>query len=72
MTPLELSESDATIWSVTLELSITILEASFAQIYEVYVFDDCNMFIVQAIAELCNLTHFAECFCADCLFLVQK
>ncbi len=34
--PLESSLSDATIWSVTLELSITILEASFTLIYNVY------------------------------------
>ncbi len=36
MTPLESSVSDATIWSITLELSITILEASFTLIYYVY------------------------------------
>ncbi len=35
MTPLELSVSDATFWSVTLELSITILETSFTLIYVV-------------------------------------
>jgi hypothetical protein len=39
MMPLELSVSDATIWSITLESSITILEASF---------DDHTMFIVFA------------------------
>ncbi len=39
MTPLELSVSDATIWSVTLESSITILDVSFG---------NCNMFIGQA------------------------
>jgi hypothetical protein len=38
MMPLELSVSDATIWSVMLELSIKILDASF---------DDCYMFIVE-------------------------
>jgi len=36
MMPPESSVSDATIWSVTLELSITILEASFTLIYDVY------------------------------------
>ncbi len=34
--PLELSVSDATIWIVTLELSIAILEASFLLIHDVY------------------------------------
>jgi hypothetical protein len=36
MTPLESSVSDVTIWSATLESSVTILEASFTLIYEVY------------------------------------
>jgi hypothetical protein len=36
MTPIELSVSDATIWSVTLESSITILEVPFTLIYFVY------------------------------------
>jgi len=36
MIPPELSESDATIWIVTHELSITTLEASFTLIYVVY------------------------------------
>ena len=36
MTPLELSVSDATIWRVTLGLSIMILVASFTLIYDVY------------------------------------
>jgi hypothetical protein len=36
MTPLESLESDATIWSIILELSITILEVSFTLIYDVY------------------------------------
>jgi hypothetical protein len=49
--------SDTTIWSVTLELSIKILEASFSLTFDVYgagiTYDDCqliiiNMFIVQA------------------------
>jgi hypothetical protein len=39
MIPLELSVSDATIWSLTLESSFTILEV---------LFDDCKMFIAQA------------------------
>jgi hypothetical protein len=34
--PLALSVNDATIWSITLELSITILEALFTLIYDVY------------------------------------
>ncbi len=33
--PLELSVSDATIWSVTLESTITIIEASFSLTYDV-------------------------------------
>jgi hypothetical protein len=36
MMPQELSVSDATIWSVTLKLSITSLEASFALIHDAY------------------------------------
>jgi hypothetical protein len=36
MTPLESSVSDGTIWSVTIKLSITILEASFTIVYDVY------------------------------------
>jgi hypothetical protein len=39
MTPLESLVNNATTWSVTLELSIVILESSF---------NDHNMFIVQA------------------------
>jgi hypothetical protein len=34
--PLESSASDTTIWSIALESSITILEASFTLIYDVY------------------------------------
>jgi hypothetical protein len=36
MMTLELSMSDATIWSITLEPSITILEVSFTLIYDAY------------------------------------
>jgi len=36
MTPLESSVSDATIWSIILELSIIILDASFTLVYDVY------------------------------------
>jgi hypothetical protein len=36
MTPLELSVKDTTIWSVTLQLSIKILDTSFTLIYDVY------------------------------------
>ncbi len=36
MTPPELSVSDATIWSITLESSITTLEGLFVLIYDVY------------------------------------
>ncbi len=36
MTSLELAVSDDTIWSITLESSILILEASFTPIYNVY------------------------------------
>ncbi len=56
MTTLELSVSDTTIWSITLEWSIMILGASFTLIYDVYctsnTYDNCqlmiNMFIVLA------------------------
>ncbi len=37
LTPLELSVSEDTIWSVTLELLIMILETSFTLIYTVYI-----------------------------------
>ena len=43
MTPLDPSVSDATIWSIILELSITFLEVSF---------DVCKMFMVQAMSSL--------------------
>jgi hypothetical protein len=36
MMPLEWSMRGATIWRITIELSITILEASFKLIYDVY------------------------------------
>jgi hypothetical protein len=54
--PLELLASDATIWSIAEELSITILVTSFSLSYAVYstgiTYDDhqlkiINMFIVQ-------------------------
>ncbi len=45
MAPLESSVSDTTIKSITLELSITIQEASLTLIYDVYItgitYDDC-------------------------------
>ncbi len=50
MTPLESSVSDVTIWRVTLESSIMILEASFTLIYDVYctgvTYDDCQLMII--------------------------
>ncbi len=50
MTPLELLVSEATIWSITLESSITILEASFTLIYNVtstgVTYDDCQLTII--------------------------
>ncbi len=50
MIPLESPVSDATIWSITLDSSITILEASFALIYDVYgtgvTYDDHQYMIV--------------------------
>ncbi len=64
MMHLESAVSDATIWSVTLDSSITILEASFTLIYVVYTIgisydncqwlsiDNCSMFILQATAYL--------------------
>ncbi len=36
MTPLESSVSDATVWSITQELSIAILDVSFTLISDVY------------------------------------
>jgi len=39
MMPLEYSVSDATIWSITMEVSITILEASFTLIFDVHSID---------------------------------
>ncbi len=53
MTPLELSVSDATVWSVTLELSIMILEVSFLLIYDVYstgvTYDDHQLTIIKSL-----------------------
>ncbi len=50
MMTLELSVSDATIWSVTLELLIMIVEALFMLIYDVYgtniTYDGCQLMIV--------------------------
>ncbi len=53
----ELSVSDATIWSVTLEsllMILMIIKASFTLIYDVYItgitYDNCNMFITQSTA----------------------
>jgi hypothetical protein len=50
MTPLESSVSDGTNWSFTLESSITILEASFTFLYDVYgtgiTYDDCQLKII--------------------------
>ncbi len=50
MMPLEYSVGDATIWSFTLELSITNLEALLTLIYEVHgtgiTYDDCQWTIV--------------------------
>jgi len=50
MMPLELSISDTTIWSITLEASMTIQEASFTLIYDVcsrvVTHDDCQFLIV--------------------------
>ncbi len=50
MVPLEQSVSDATIWSITLELSIMMLQLSFTLIYDIYstsiTYDDRQMTIV--------------------------
>jgi hypothetical protein len=50
MTPLKSSLSDGTIWSIMLESSIMILEASFTLIYDVYstgiTYDDHQLTIV--------------------------
>jgi hypothetical protein len=47
--PLEMSVSDATIWSITLESSNTIQEASFTLIHDVYstgvTYDNCQLTI---------------------------
>ncbi len=60
-TPLESSVSGAIIWSITLELSITILVVSFPLINDVYskgiTYDDRNMFIVQATELTCSLNN---------------
>ncbi len=49
MMPQELSLSDATIWSIALESSIMILEASFTLIFYIYsigiTYDDCQSII---------------------------
>ncbi len=49
MMRLESSVSDATILSITVELSIMTLEASFALIYDVYstgiIYEDCQLII---------------------------
>ncbi len=48
--PLASSVSEATIWSITLELSIMILDASFSLIYNVYstgiTYDDWQLMII--------------------------
>jgi hypothetical protein len=53
MMPLELSESDATIWSITLELSIKILVVSFTLVYDFYstgvTYDDCQLMIMMCL-----------------------
>jgi len=50
MTPLQLSASDATIWSISLKLSIMILEVPFTLIHDVYStgvsYDDHHLAIV--------------------------
>jgi hypothetical protein len=67
----ESSMSDATIWSITLKSSITILEASLKLICDIYstgiTYDNLNMFLVQAteedlaqvvsLAQLCQPTY---------------
>jgi hypothetical protein len=54
MMPPELLVNDATIWSITLESSIAILEASFTLIYDAYstgiTYGDPNMFTSQSTA----------------------
>jgi len=50
MIPLELLVSDATIWSITLELSIAILEVQFTLNKDAYstgiTYDDCQLTII--------------------------
>jgi hypothetical protein len=56
MTPLELSVSDATILSITIELSIMILEVSFTLICDAYckgvTYDDCQLKIIIVVKTL--------------------
>jgi hypothetical protein len=52
MMPLELSVSDATIWSNTLESSIAILEVSFTLIY-IFIYYDCQLMII--ISDACTI-----------------
>ncbi len=62
MTSPELSVSDTKIWSITLELSIMILEASFTLIYDVYstgiTYDDRHVFILQATGVVFTMISF--------------
>jgi hypothetical protein len=54
-------DHDATIWSVTLELSITLPELSFIllqYIYRTIVIFDHNIFIVQATGKQCQFETF--------------
>jgi hypothetical protein len=63
MTPLESSVSEATIWSATLESSITILEASFTLIYDVYsadvTYNDCQLMIVICLQYMPRVLEFS-------------
>jgi hypothetical protein len=66
MKPLELSDSNAEIWSVTLALSITNLEASFSLIYDVYrtgiSYDDHQLTIIMFIAEATGVILRGTCW----------
>jgi len=64
MMPLESSISDTTIWSIRIDLSITILDASFTLIYDVYstgiTYDGRNIFI--ALAQVSDKKKYLKCF----------
>ena len=85
MMPLELSVSDSTIWSVTLELPIKILEASFSLYFDVYSTDitcdnhhlTIDKFMEQATCDCLSIvtsygmSRYMHKIALDCEFLVE-